>query len=314
MPTPTPTKLPGLPKIVELSAPASATQMYARDESGAVWCWGLASSGQCGAPEVPQTVPRQVLDDKAAPLTGIKRVRPGSVFGCVINSADDVLCTGENGLGQLGRGTMGDKSALPLPIDRAGWSGRAVDLECMTNSCCLIDDKGSVACWGNNDLGQVGAGRTEKQVLVPAKVPLTRAARTLHGGDHTMCALLDDGGIECWGAAFRNVFPGVSEVQRSPIRLTALDGKDVIDLSIGTPKGHYARIKNGSVLGWGTDGLHVGTPDNVPSLTGATVIASAADHGCAIIAGGIQCWGANATGQLGDGSMGHPAPAPVTWK
>lgn len=305
---PTPTRVVGMPRIVEVAAGGTALQVYARDEAGSVWCWGAASAGQCGAPEVPQTVPRRMIDG------GVARIATGSVFGCVITTRGDVLCTGNNGLGQLGRGTMGDKSTTPLPIDRAGWSGQAVDLACMTNSCCLLDDRGSVACWGNNDQGQVGAGSTEPALLVPTRVRLDRNARSLRAGDQSICALLDDASVACWGAAYRGIFIDAKDAQRAPLRLSALDGREVVSLATGMPAGHYATTKSGAVLGWGTDGLHIGTVENVPELTGATSIGIATAHGCAVIAGGIQCWGANDTGQLGDGSMGHKSPSPVTWK
>lgn len=305
---PAPTRLPGLPRIVELAAGGTATQIYARDETGGLWCWGVAESGQCGAPEQPETVPRKMIDG------GVARIATGSVFGCVITNAGDVQCAGSNGAGQLGRGAVGGKSATMQPIDRAGWSGRAVDISCMTNTCCLLDDAGAVACFGNNDQGQVGAGRTEAFVPLPTRVALDRRARALRGGDHTMCALLDDSGVACWGAPYRRVFIDNGDPQRTPLRLNALDSKEVVALATGMPRGHYAMTRSGMVLGWGTDGVQIGGVDNVPSLMGATSIGIASAHGCAIIAGGVQCWGDNNTGQLGDGSTGHPAPAPITWK
>jgi alpha-tubulin suppressor-like RCC1 family protein len=310
----TPTKLTGMPRIVEVAAGGTAVQIYARDDAGGVWCWGEADSGQCGAPEVLQTTPRRVVDDMGMPLTGITRVATGSLYGCVINAAGDVLCTGQNGLGQLGRGTMGDKSMIPRAIDRSLWKGRATELACMTNTCCVLDDKGSVACFGNNDAGQVGAGKTDPVVAIPTPVTLERPVRALRAGDQNICALLDDGGVACWGAPNRSIFIDTNEPQRSPRRLRAFDGKEVIALATGMPRGHYAITKSGTVLGWGTDGLHVGAPDGVPSLTGATSIGIASAHGCAVIAGGLQCWGLNTTGQLGDSSAGHPTPTPVTWK
>lgn len=304
----TPTRVTGLPRIVELAAGGTATQIYARDEAGGAWCWGLAASGQCGAPEAPQIVPRQMFTN------GIARVATGSLHGCVITSGGDVLCTGQNGLGQLGRGTMGDKSMVPTPIDRAGWTGRAIDLACMTNTSCVLDDTRSVVCFGNNDLGQIGAGRTETALAIPTKVLLDRPARSLHAGDQSICALLADGGVACWGAGFRGIFVTTGDHQRAPFRLNALDSRDIVGLAVGMPTGHYVRTRAGAVLGWGTNGLHLGGVDNVPELTGASSIGIASSHGCAVIAGGIQCWGINTTSQLGDGSTGHKTPAPVTWK
>jgi len=41
----------------------------------------------------------------------------------------------------------------------------------------------------------------------------------------------------------------------------------------------------------------------VVGLSGATDIASASNHMCAVVAGGaVRCWGINASGELGDGT------------
>jgi alpha-tubulin suppressor-like RCC1 family protein/predicted RNA-binding protein with TRAM domain len=55
-------------------------------------------------------------------------------------------------------------------------------------------------------------------------------------------------------------------------------------------------------LGDGTISAHYQF-SRVPSISGATKVATGWDHTCAIVAlGAVKCWGANATGQLGDGT------------
>lgn len=80
----------------------------------------------------------------------------------------------------------------------------------------------------------------------------------------------------------------------------------------------------GAVLCWGAnqagqlgDGttLAHGTPRVVKGLTGVVVAISAGSaHTCALLAGGgVQCWGANWAGQLGDGSTtARLEPVPVS--
>jgi alpha-tubulin suppressor-like RCC1 family protein len=54
------------------------------------------------------------------------------------------------------------------------------------------------------------------------------------------------------------------------------------------------------------------TPVTVVGLTGATALASARSHSCAIVAEGqVKCWGYNGSGQLGDGTLNHRR-TPVT--
>jgi hypothetical protein len=46
--------------------------------------------------------------------------------------------------------------------------------------------------------------------------------------------------------------------------------------------------------------------------SGVTAIATGANHACAALASGLQCWGDNANGQLGDGGKcGTPCTTPV---
>jgi hypothetical protein len=58
----------------------------------------------------------------------------------------------------------------------------------------------------------------------------------------------------------------------------------------------------------------VGALARVRELAGATKITIAGRHGCALIAGGVQCWGENPSGALGDGTTtAHAKPAPIVW-
>lgn len=41
----------------------------------------------------------------------------------------------------------------------------------------------------------------------------------------------------------------------------------------------------------------------IPEQSGVTQISVSESHGCAIVSGGVQCWGSNLSGQLGDGSL-----------
>jgi alpha-tubulin suppressor-like RCC1 family protein len=85
-----------------------------------------------------------------------------------------------------------------------------------------------------------------------------------------------------------------------------------------------AVVDGGQVRCWGSDNfegqLGDGTTDYpwspvaVEGLAGATALAAGDMHACAILSsGGVECWGWNAEGQLGDGSeQGRLAPVTVS--
>src|SRR2546426_927975 len=88
----------------------------------------------------------------------------------------------------------------------AGGAGgvTAVDLGAFY-SCALLQD-GTVRCWGQNDLGQLGNGTSDPvpnnpSTFNPTPVTvsgITTAVAISAGGWHT-CALLQDGTVRCWG-------------------------------------------------------------------------------------------------------------------
>jgi alpha-tubulin suppressor-like RCC1 family protein len=81
-------------------------------------------------------------------------------------------------------------------------------------------------------------------------------------------------------------------------------------------------IVNGAVLCWGDNAegqLGNGMPtqfSGTPSLatglsSGATAITAGYEHACAVVNSGVQCWGYNGFGQLGDGTT-TDSTTPVT--
>jgi Regulator of chromosome condensation (RCC1) repeat len=99
-------------------------------------------------------------------------------------------------------------------------------------------------------------------------------------------------------------------------RATVITGLDSV-LAVSTAEGHSCALRmNGMVLCWGTnragefgDGetgvdAYTTTPTPVSGLTNAVALSTGVDHTCAVLYDGkAKCWGANANGQLGNGTL-----------
>ncbi len=312
--TTTPIEVPGLPRIVQIAGLGTADHVVALDENGAPWCWGGGDSRQCGAPVETIAAPRRIVDEAGKPITSVAQVATGSISTCLRFTDGSLQCLGANSVGQLGRGTTGTGDPAPRPVlANAAWSGVAVDVACTTNACCLIDDRAKVACWGNNNAGQVGAGLTETRTGTPTAVTLPASARALRAGDNAFCALLEGDEVACWGSATWDLYVEPGANQSTPKLVASLRGKGVRDLAISMPRGHFA-LTGDTTYGWGTGGLVKGAVAPVPALAGATSASVSFAHACAIVSGAVLCWGQDDNGALGDGTnTPHEAPAPVKW-
>ena len=157
---------------------------------------------------------------------------------------------------------------------------------------CAVTSGGGLFCWGDNTDGQVSGLASAAPVTIPVKRYEIGVVAVAAGEAHTCVALTDD--VQCWGRAGPATPPG-----DLPVGVTALAaGADHT----------CALLSGGAVRCWGT-GAAVG--GGTPIAAGATAIAAGAAHTCAIVATGVKCWGANADGQLGDGST-TASPTPPT--
>lgn len=273
-----------------------------RKSNGTLWSWGNNNDGQRGngTTSVPNEVPGQVT--LPAGRTAVQ-VSVGALHVLALLDNGDVYGWGRNSSGQLGLGDAisrltPTKITLPLPAVYVSAGG--------AHSLAILND-GTVYAWGLNDLGQLGNGG-RVSALTPTQVPgIANAVSAASGNDHNL-VLLSDGRVLAFGAnGSGQLGTGDIRLRRSPVEIAT--GVVLVragaDISSAVTAGRLllAWGENSSgQLGFGT----VVTTDVVSPYGIATnaVDASSADAQLLVAYsdGSVRGAGANASGEIGDGT------------
>jgi alpha-tubulin suppressor-like RCC1 family protein len=144
------------------------------------------------------------------------------------------------------------------------------------HSCALLSG-GTVRCWGLNSSGQLGNGTAVSSSTPVVATGLT-AVTHLAAGDKFSCAVTA-ARVKCWGLNTNG------------------------------------QLGNGSLVGKTVPTQVMATP--TAALSGVSRVAAGTAFACALnspgVNGTVRCWGANNTGQLGDGTV-LQRPRPVVVK
>lgn len=257
----------------------------------------------------------------AAVVTGIGR------HTCALTTRGNLRCWGRGDNGKLGYASVEDVGDDETPADMGDIDvgGRTVQVAVGGEHTCSVLDDGTVRCWGAAASGQLGQGDVEPigDDEVPSSVdPIDLggpAIQVAAGGQHT-CALLEDGGLRCWGS---NVWGQLGYANTDPLGDTAVPssvdpvdvGGTVIQVATGA-NFTCALLETGSVRCWGEslegqlgygDENPVGDTET-PAEAGdidlggtAVSIELGSDHACAQLdTGGVRCWGHGGTFRNGD--------------
>jgi alpha-tubulin suppressor-like RCC1 family protein len=298
---PTPQMIPGIAVTGVSSSTDFACAITAGTTTG-VTCWGQYNAGQLetadsGAPFALTGMPTSNTISK------IYAKAPGGT-ACIVDHFAHLWCWGDNSWGQAGHtpGTLGDVLTSPnhyaavvprevsyAPDGGGGFLSNVISAHASYATCAVIGDAGGVDsgalyCWGDNVAGVLGNGTADPSTGIiphpqPTLVPGLANVTDVRGGN-SMCALVANGDVYCWGSQVDlNSVPGTGTCT------TYLNGAETTCTLTPT-------LVNGvSAYTMAVDHVHI--------LAGTTD-------------GGLVAWGNNADGELGHqpGSAGDMGTSP----
>jgi alpha-tubulin suppressor-like RCC1 family protein len=235
-------------------------------------------------------------------------VTAGGEYTCVGLPDGTAQCTGRNGFGQHGNGTIDNSTRLGPVSDLT----TATQVIAGDEFACALLTNGTAKCWGLGESGQRGDDSFSTFALNPVTVNGLTGAVALAAGYGHACALLSNATLRCWGENREGQLgngtianPGTAH----PVAVNGISGAT----AVATGAYHTCALLNdGSVRCWGRN--HQGqlgngtvtsssTPVAVSGLTQVVAISGGGVHTCAVVADGtVQCWGESEFGQIGNGT------------
>lgn len=293
-----------------------------------LYCWGSDASGQLGSSSSsgatdPNSTPVLVQDDNgSADMTGVTSVAAGTSHTCAVHGGD-VACWGDGSNGKLGDEDTSVHSAVKAaqclrgPAGSESFVNDGVKVVAGQQHTCLLRSNKTVDCWGDNSLGQLGAGAIASTGLATAVTGLSNVTALGAGAFHT-CALVG-GQVYCWGSNASNQLGLASGASyNTPQLVPGLSGVTVL----ATGGSFTCVIAGGSVQCWGANGSGQRGDANAASsssrtslsISQPTALTAGSLHACALTSSNqAYCWGDNLRGQLGHGTAGAGSnPTPLT--
>jgi alpha-tubulin suppressor-like RCC1 family protein len=322
------TKVVGLDNAIAVTAGASMSCVLRAN--GSARCWGANDHGQLGdgtnSPSPTPVVPVGVSGGISA-----RALSAGGVHACAIRSDGSLACWGRNTAGVvLGNGGVeeilgpttvsGLSNVVAVSAGKVSFPKIIVIPEPAAHSCALLAT-GGVMCWGRNAFGELGDRTTVTSATPVAVSGISNAVGVAVGSQHT-CAVLVTGQVRCWGRGdvgqLGNGRTGSTGNSLVPVVVSGLT--DAVAVAAGGDATCALRV-NGALRCWGVNEsgqLGDGTtttpqsrPVDVVGISDALAVTQSGQEGCVLTAtGAVRCWGANKSGQLGNGST-DPSSTPV---
>ena len=307
------------PSPVPIPSGALATDVAAgfgfgcvRTTDSDVYCWGRSDGLGTGATGNTHELQRVILSGPATTIAA------GGSSACVVLASGSARCWGGNYHGQIGDGTLTNRST---PVAVSGLEAAAAVSVGHEHACALTLD-GATLCWGRNNNGQIGDGSTADRTVPVPIVGLPSQVAVAAGGDYDAshsCGVEALGVVRCWGhRTFGQLGDDFEERQPAPTMVAGLSG--MTGVSVGL---HHACAYGPTGLwcwgvnAWGQLGNNETEDSGHPVAVALTSPVGDLDlgpgHGCVVLTEGqTYCWGQGGSGRLGTGDAhGSVVPVPV---
>lgn len=292
---------------------------------------GACESADVAGPSLPSwygSAPASPMPTATAPIGG-RTIWANGWHACA-NEGNVLYCWGQNSDGEIGDGTLRNANSRK-PVKGLARPA-AVGLGQLAT--CTCDQSGNAWCWGRNVEGELGIGSASANATAPVQVPGVTDCLQITGGANHTCMVHGDNTVSCWG---RNDVGQAGQPTSangscsessgttvpcivSPARVAGLTNASQI---VAGEEYACALMSDMTVACWGDNSAgELGDGTNTSRATVATVKNLASDivelsagrwHVCARHqSGSISCWGANSSGQLGNGNTdSSSSPVPV---
>jgi alpha-tubulin suppressor-like RCC1 family protein len=219
---------------------------------GRVFSRGRNDCGQLGN----ETTERNIWSPVTGELTNktVTAIRLGDYFTVALTKDGEVYSWGSNSKGQLGDASE-EKTRFTPTLVKALLGKKVIAIAAGIDFAVALTDEGEVYAWGNNDVGQLGTGTTEKvkntPTLVGGELQRNRVKQIKAGESHVV-VLLEDGKVLSWGGNRQGQLGNGREINsHTPTSVEGiLKSKKVIDIFAGAVYS-VAITDEDEVFSWG---------------------------------------------------------------
>lgn len=260
---------------------------------------GELGVGMASAQAFPNAVP--VIN-----LADVKSVAAGNGYSIFLKTDGTVWSVGYNGYGQLGDGTLIDKST-PTQISSLS---NIISIACGNTHALFLKNDGTVWSVGRNNFGQLGNGTTFDSSTPVQVIGLTNVIAISAGRSFSL--FLKDNGV-VWGVGINNqgqIGDATFTNRTTPVQSVGLT--NISSISCGAYHSLFLR-NDGTVWATGnnlsyqqsnsTPDSGRNTPGQISLLSSIKEIAAGYDYSLFLKNDGtLRVVGGNSFGQLGDGT------------